>query len=113
MFFFGKYSFPSIKLTWRHFVVHFSSSFWVRISGICGVTVSFKVSFMVRISFLFRGKVSICDFVMKFVDKLTSCQFGSWKQVADHKFVLLAAHQFEGTGTKYSEKTLKIPSQKS
>ena len=68
---------------------------------------------MVRISFLFRGKVSICDFVMKFVDKLTSCQFGSWKQVADHKFVLLAAHQFEGTGTKYSEKTLKIPSQKS
>ena len=62
---------------------------------------------MVRISFLLWGKVSICDFVMKFVDKLTSCQFGSWKQVADHKFVLLAAHQFDGTGTKCSEKSLK------
>ena len=28
-----------------------------------------------------RERVSICDFVMKFVDKMISCQFGNWKQV--------------------------------
>ena len=38
---------------------------------------------MVRIIFFFllEKRLVFCDSVMKFVDKMTSCQFGSWKQV--------------------------------
>ena len=42
---------------------------------------------MVRISILVRVRVSIRDFVMKFVDKMTPCQFGSWKQVLRRSLV--------------------------
>ena len=41
----------------------------------------FELDLRLVISFLARERVSICDFVMKFVDKITSCQFGNWKQV--------------------------------
>ena len=34
------------------------------------------LSSLVRISFLVRKRVNICDFTMKFVDKMASCQFG-------------------------------------
>ena len=34
---------------------------------------------MVRI--MVEKGLLFCDSVMKFVDKMTSCQFGSWKQV--------------------------------
>ena len=37
---------------------------------------------MVRISFfLVRERVNIHNSVIRFVDKITSCQFGGWKQV--------------------------------
>ena len=41
----------------------------------------FELDLRLVISFLARERVSICDFVMKFVDKMISCQFGNWKQV--------------------------------
>ena len=59
----------------------FLSSFRVILVFFFRVWVSFLVSFMVKVSFLVRQRVSICDFVMKLVYKMTSCQFDSRKQV--------------------------------
>ena len=38
----------------------------------------FKIIFLVKVQCV---SVSVCDLVIKFVDKMTSCQFGSWKEV--------------------------------
>ena len=72
-----KYLFPFVNLTWHHVVVHFSF-FRVRIDVVFSLRVSFKVSLTMKMSFFGQGNG---DFAMKFVDKVTSCQFGSCKQV--------------------------------
>ena len=73
---------------WRDIILSFIYfSFRVRISGFLKVTVSFnassmvRISSMIRISFLVGERVSIRDFGIRCVDKMTSCQFGCWKQV--------------------------------
>ena len=70
-------------LSHGHFILSFISPvlFGLRLVKISGGDFRVTVSFMVRVSFLVWERISIYDFVMKFVDKMTSCQFGSWKQV--------------------------------
>ena len=70
-------------LSHGHFILSFISPvlFGLRLVKISWGDFRVTVSFMVRVSFLVWERISIYDFVMKFVDKMTSCQFGSWKQV--------------------------------
>ena len=64
---------------WRDVILSFIFLFFLGLGLVefLGLELVLWLGFIVRISFLVRERVSICDSVVKFVDKMMSYQFSS------------------------------------